>query len=226
MRRESRGADVPEAGGVPVEAGARRRLARLNRPRDRLDIAQLRIDVERGRIVPHHRHDRGRVRGRPAGAAVAAPGLVTHKLAERHVALRIGVRARRIFQAADPPQKDGGMPADGARPGVRRIAFAVELEKRALKKRVASGRPIIALERGHGLAGHIIAAGGEIGIHRVAEILHAAAPVGEVRNPQIPPAAMASGNGAKRRLRLADDVEPPPSPPPPRSWGRVASMAK
>ena len=97
--------------------------------------------------------------------------------------------------------------------------------------RVASGRPIIALERGHGLARHIIPAGGEVGIHRVAEILHAAAPVGEVRDPQVPPAAVAGGDGAKRLLRLADDVEPAPQSAPAevmgtgRVHGEVAGVA-
>ena len=101
----------------------------------------------------------------------------------------------------------------------RALAFAVSpspsnLRNGRSKNRVASGRPIIALERGHGLARHIIPAGGEIGIHRIAEILHAAAPVGEVRDPQVPPAAMAGGDGAKRLLRLADDVETPPQSAP------------
>ena len=118
------------------------------------------------------------------------------------------------------------MSADGARSGVCRLAFAVELEERALEKRVSSGRAIIALERGDGLARHIIPARRQIGIHRVAEILHAPPPVGEVRGPQIPPAAVAGGDGAKRTFRLADDVKTSPQPPPPRSWGRVASMAK
>ena len=44
-------ADVSEACGVPVEPGARRRLSSLNRARDGVDVARLRIDVERGRIV-------------------------------------------------------------------------------------------------------------------------------------------------------------------------------
>ena len=97
----------------------------------------------------------------------------------------------------------------------RALAFAVSPSPSNLRNARSNSaspprRAIIALERGHGLARHIIPASREIGIHRVAEILHAAAPIGEVRDPQVPPAAVAGGDGAERLLRLADDVETPP----------------
>ena len=118
---EPRSADVLQARGVPVEPRARRRLSGLNRPRDGLDVAGLRIDVERGRIVPHHRHDGLGVRGRPAGAAVAAPGLVIHELA-RTGRSRPGRRAGYCgsLRRQIPLSRTAGCP-----PMARSLAFAV-----------------------------------------------------------------------------------------------------
>ena len=104
------------------------------------------------------------------------------------------------------------MSADGALSGVCGLAFAVELQERAHENRVSSGRgAIIPLEGRGGFARHIRPARGQFGIHGVAEIFHATPAVGEIRDPvQIPPAAVARGDRAKRAFGFADDVEPAP----------------
>ena len=104
------------------------------------------------------------------------------------------------------------MSADGALSGVCGLAFAVELEERAHENRVSSARgAIIPLEGRGGLARHIGPARRQVGVHRVAEIFHAPPSVGEIRNPvQVPPAAVACGDRAKRPLGFADDVKPAP----------------
>lgn len=66
----------------------------------------------------------------------------------------------------------------------------------------------LALEGGSGLGRHIGAAGGQIRIQRVAEILHAASAVGEVRALHLAAAAMAGGDGPERLVGFADRVEP------------------
>ena len=102
------------------------------------------------------------------------------------------------------------MAADRALPGVCGVAFAVELEEWAGEDLVSAARAIIPLEGFGDVGGHIGPARRQIGVHRVAEILHAPPSVGEIRNPvQVEPAAVARGDRAKRLLGFADDVEPP-----------------
>ena len=91
------------------------------------------------------------------------------------------------------------MPADGALAGVCGIAFAVELEEGPGESRVSSASAIVPFEGCGDVGGHIGPAGRQIGIERVAEILHAPPAVGEIRHPvEIPPAAVARGDCAKR----------------------------
>jgi hypothetical protein len=104
------------------------------------------------------------------------------------------------------------MSADGAVSCVAGLAFAVELEERAGEDRLSSARgAVIALVGASDLGRNVVAAHRQVGVHRVAEILHAPPPVGEIRFPiQVPAAAVAGGDGAKRTLSFADDVEATP----------------
>ena len=103
------------------------------------------------------------------------------------------------------------MSADRALSSVCGVAFAVELEERAREGRVSSARAVVAFEGRSDVGGHIIPARRQIGVHRIAEIFHAPPSVGEIRKPvQVAPAAVASGDRAKRLLGFADDVEPAP----------------
>lgn len=182
--------------------------------RDGVDVVRFRIDVKRRRVVLDHRYDLPGVRRRPGRAAVAAPAGVVHQLSIQHITVLIGVRAVRIFSTTDAPQQHRRMPADGARPRIRGIAFAVELQERADQDRVLSLRvAIITFKRRDLLARHIRPAGRQFGIHRVAEVLRAAYSVGEIRDAlQIAAVAVTRRHRAKRPVGFADHVEPSHQP--------------
>lgn len=161
-RPEFRRADFLQAGCVPIGASVRQRTARRHDLRNGGDVARFRVDVERSRIVLHHRDDLPRIRRRPTGAAIAAAAGIIHQFAERHVAVMVGMRAGRVFAKTHSLQHFRRMPADHALPGVRGLALAIELHEGTHESHVLLRcGAIIALERGFRLAGHIGAAGGQ-----------------------------------------------------------------
>lgn len=210
LRPEFRSADFSQAGGVPIEACARRRLAGLYRLRDRRDVVRLGIDVHRRRHVFHDREDCRGVRPRPAGAAIAAPGAVVHQLSVRNIPLVVRIGAVRIFQTALPPQQDGRMPADGALSGVCGVALPFELQERAEQRHPFPSRAVVAFERRLDLCRHIGAACRQLRPFRIAEVLGAANAVREIRAAQLAAVTVPRRNRAKRPAGFADDVEPAP----------------
>src|SRR5271163_1941058 len=98
------------------------------------------------------------------------------------------------------------MSADLALSGVCGLAFAVELHERACENRILLRRDaVIALERCLRLARHIGAAGCQVRIHRIAEVLRASSSVCEIRDTfQIATAAVSRRNHTKRPVGLAD----------------------
>src|ERR1700677_5028 len=122
------------------------------------------------------------------------------------------VLAVRIFSQTYSGQHLGWMPPDSALPGVCGLAFAVKLYERAEENGVFFRcNAVIAFERGFRFARHIGPAGRQFRIHRIAEVLRAPSPVGEIRHAvQIATAAVTGGNGAKRPVGFANDVKPAP----------------
>ena len=98
-----RGADFSQAGGVPIQSGARRRPTGLHRLRDGIDVGCFRVDVKRRRLVLQHGDDLLGVRRRPTGAAAAAPVGVILQPSKRNVALLVRVRAVRLFSTDTLP---------------------------------------------------------------------------------------------------------------------------
>ena len=103
------------------------------------------------------------------------------------------------------------MPADSAFARIGRFTLAVELHEGAGQHSdLARRRLVIALERGFQLACDVGATHGQVGIGRVAEILHAFAAVLEVGDArQVAPAAMTRCDHPEHLLAFADDVEAP-----------------
>ena len=87
----------------------------------------------------------------------------------------VGIGAVRALAHAHGAQHLRGVAADHALPGIGGFAFAVELDEGAQKGGVLFGAGAVkALEGGFRLAGHVGAAGGQLRIHRIAEVLGAA----------------------------------------------------
>src|SRR5207244_4961010 len=80
------------------------------------------------------------------------------------------------------PQQDGRMPADVTLPGIGGLSLAVKLNERAHQDGILfRGAAVITLEQGSRLGRQIGAAGRQIRIQRIAEILRAFLSVSEVR---------------------------------------------
>ena len=93
----------------------------------------------------------------------------------------------------------------------RRLSLAVELNERAHQGGLLfRGAAIITLEQGSRLCRHVGAAGRQVRILRIAEILHAFLSVAEVRALDVAAAAMTRGGRTKRPVGFADRVEPLP----------------
>ena len=206
IRPEFRRADLLKAGGVPVGA-----------PIfffDRRDVSRFRVDIERGRIAIQDGNDLTRVSRRPTGAAVAATTGVIDDLAKGHHAILVGIGAVRLLALACGAQQSGRMAADFALSRGGCFALAVKLDECALEHRVLLGRnAVVTLERRLLFASDVGAAGGEVGIYRVAKILHAGAPVGKIdRAFQVAPAAMAHWHSTERLAAFTNCIEAPSAP--------------
>src|SRR5207253_8379789 len=104
------------------------------------------------------------------------------------------------------------MPADLTLPGIGSLSLAVKLNERAHQDGILfRGVAIIALERGFRLGRHVGAAGCQIRIQRIAEILRTPSAVREVRDTlHVATTAMTRGDRTKRPVSFADRVKPPP----------------
>src|SRR5258708_12065292 len=101
------------------------------------------------------------------------------------------------------------MPADVTLSGIGGLSLAVKLNERAHQEGILfRGVAIIALEQGSRLGRHVGAAGRQIRIQRIAEILRTLFTVSEVRDTlDVATTAMTRGDCTKRTVSFADRVK-------------------